>query len=77
MPDAVTMCMLPGCTNSKSPDHAMCGTHWGRLPADVREAFWATRPHSNERRYQLMQVFRFALRNKPVMAGLKAGPGGE
>jgi len=62
-----TVCMLPGCTAAKDEDWAMCQRHWGRLPSDLVEAYWDTKPHSNERRGMLLKVFRWALANRGRM----------
>ena len=61
------VCMLPGCSTAKDEDFAMCFWHWGRLPSDLVEAYWDTKPYSNERRGMLLEVFRWALKNREHM----------
>lgn len=62
-----TVCMLPWCNRAKDHNDAMCRWHWGRLPSDLVEAYWDTKPYSNERRGMLLKVFRWAFANRGRM----------
>ena len=49
-----------GCKELIAEDHVLCADHWNQLPEDVKAAYWATPPHSDSRRGELLRLLRVA-----------------
>lgn len=54
-------CLLPTCREARRQGDAFCIEHWNSVPQAMRNAFWDTRPHSNERRGELLKIVRWLI----------------
>jgi len=52
----------PACEKgSKRPGQVLCRACWRGLPRHLRDRFYATRPHSNQRRQAVLDVYRHVM----------------
>lgn len=58
-------CLRRSCDRGRAQGQVFCGVCWAGLPQDLRDEFYATRAHSNERRAMLLKVIRWAQENLP------------
>lgn len=61
-------CPIPTCSNTRARGNAMCTSCWLDIPKPVRDAYWATKPHSDERRAALLEIYRTAIKEQQTHA---------
>lgn len=54
-----------GCKPTIPDDHILCPEHWNALPEETKSAYWATPPHSDRRRGELLKLLRVAFDQNP------------